>query len=210
MAQPGSVAFLKLYDFPQSPNCRKVRIYLAEKGLIVPLQPVNLLAGEQRSPEFLHHNPFGAVPILELDDGAVIPESLAIIEYLEEQHPQPPLLGTTPLSRALIRAWERRCELGIVLQATRRFLHSSQFFASRIVQNPQVVEEAAQGLRERLTLFDSQLRDHEWVAGAFSLADITLLTGIDFAAISGFTLDPAWLHLNRWYTAMRARPSATA
>jgi glutathione S-transferase len=201
---------MKLYDFPQSPNCRKVRIYLAEKGLTVPLHPVNLLAGEQRSSEFLRRNPFGAVPILELDDGAVIPESLAIIEYLEERHPQPPLLGTEPLGRARVRAWERRCELGVVLQATRRFLHSSPFFASRVVQSPQVVDEAAQVLRDRLFLIDIQLRDHEWVTGAFSLADITLLTGIDFAAVSGFTLEPAWLHLSRWYAAMRARPSAAA
>ena len=201
---------MKLYDFPQSPNCRKVRIYLAEKGLTVPLQPVNLLAGEQRSPEFLRRNSFGAVPILELDDGAVIPESLAIIEYFEEQYPQPPLLGIEPLGRTLVRAWERRCELGVALQATRRFLHSSPFFASRVVQNPQVVEEAAQVLRERLALIDAQLRDHEWVAGVFSLADITLLIGLDFAAVSGFTLDSAWSHLTRWYAAMRARPSAEA
>ena len=201
---------MKLYDFTQSPNCRKVRIYLAEKGLSVPLHSVNLLAGGQRSPEFLQRNPFGAVPILELDDGVVIPESLAIIEYLEEQHPRLPLLGADPLDRALVRAWERRCELGVVLQATRRFLHSSPFFASRVVQNPQVIDEAARVLRERLTLIDTQLRDHEWVAGPFSLADITLLTGIDFAAVSGFTLDPAWLHLSRWYAAMRARPSTAA
>jgi glutathione S-transferase len=201
---------MKLYDFPQSPNCRKVRIYLAEKGLSIPLQPVNLMSGEQRSPEYLRRNLFGAVPILELDDGTVIPESLAIIEYLEEIAPQPPLLGTEPVGRALIRAWERRCELGVVLQATRRFFHSSPYFASRVVQNPQVVEEAAQVLRERLTLIDTQLRDHEWLAGNFSLADITLLTGIDFAAVSGFTLDPAWQHVNRWYAAMRARPSAAA
>jgi glutathione S-transferase len=201
---------MKLYDFPQSPNCRKVRIYLAEKGLSVPLQPVNLLAGEQRAPEFLRRNPFGAVPILELEDGAVIPESLAIIEYLEEQHPEPPLLGTEPLGRALIRAWERRCEFGVGLQATRRFLHSNPFFASRVVQNPQVVEEAAQVLRDRLTLINTQLRDHEWIAGAFSLADITLFTGVAFAAGSGFMLDPAWVHLSRWHAAMQARPSAAA
>src|SRR5262245_11738661 len=129
---------MKLYDFPQSPNCRKVRIYLAEKGLQVPLRPVNLLAGEQRTPEFLRRNPFGAVPILELDDGTVIPESLTIIEYFEELHPEPSLLGTTPLTRALVRAWERRAELGVVLQGTRRFLHSSPFFATRVEQNPKV------------------------------------------------------------------------
>jgi glutathione S-transferase len=201
---------MKLYDFPQSPNCRKVRIYLAEKSLTVPFQPVNLLAGEQSSPEFLRHNPFGAVPILQLDDGTVIPESLAIIEYFEELHPEPPLLGTTPVSRALVRAWERRCELGVFLQATRRFFHSSPFFATRVKQNPQVVEEAGQVLRARLGLLNDQLRQHEWVAGAFSLADITLFTGVDFAAASGFTLDPAWTHLHRWQAVMQQRPSAAA
>ncbi len=201
---------MKLYDYPQSPNCRKVRLYLAEKGLSVPLQPVNLLTGEQRSSDFLQRTPFGAVPILELDDGTVIPESLAIIEYLEELHPQPPLLGTDPLSRALARAWERRCELGVFLQATRRFFHSSPYFAARVEQNPKVVEEAGQVLRARLALINEQLKDHEWVAGPFSLADLTLLAGIDFAAASQFTLDPTWTHLGRWYEAMKKRPSATA
>jgi glutathione S-transferase len=199
---------MKLYDFPQSPNCRKVRMYLAEKHLTVALQPVNLLAGEQRAPEFLQRNPLGAVPILELHDGSVIPESLAIIEYFEELHPEPALLGKGPFARALVRAWERRCELGVFLQATRRFLHSSPFFASRVQQNPQVVEEAGQVLRERLKLLNEQLKDHEWIAGSFSLADITLFTGIDFAAASQFTLDPAWTHLQRWYAAMQQRPSA--
>jgi len=201
---------MKLYDYPQSPNCRKVRLYLAEKGLTVPLQPVNLLTGEQSSPEFLRRNPFGAVPILELDDGTVIPESLAIIEYCEELHPEPPLLGTDPLTRALVHAWERRCELGVFLQATRRFLHGSPFFAARVEQNPQVVEEAGQVLRTRLALINAQLKDHEWVAGPFSLADLTLLAGVDFAAASQFTLDPAWTHLGRWYEAMKRRPSAAA
>jgi glutathione S-transferase len=201
---------MKLYDYPQSPNCRKVRLYLAEKGLRVPLQPVNLLTGEQRSSDFLQRNPFGAVPILELDDGTVIPESLVIIEYLEELHPEPPLLGTDPLSRALVRTWERRCELGVFLQATRRFFHSSPYFAARVEQNPKVVDEAGQVLRARLALINEQLKDHEWLAGPFSLADLTLLAGIDFAGASQFTLDPTWTHLGRWYEAMKKRPSATA
>jgi len=201
---------MKLYDFPQSPNCRKVRMYLAEKGLSVPLQRINLLAGEQSSPEFLGRNPFGAVPILELDDGTAIPESLVIIEYFEELYPEPPLLGQDPLTRALVRAWERRCELGVFLQATRRFLHSSPFFATRVEQNPKVVQEAGQVLRNRLSLINDQLKDHDWVTGSFSLADMTLLAGIDFAAASQFTLDPAWTHLGRWYAAIRQRPSAAA
>jgi glutathione S-transferase len=201
---------MQLYDFPQSPNCRKVRIYLAEKGRQIPLHPVNLLAGEQRSAEFLRRNPFGAVPILELDDGTVIPESLAIIEYCEERYPEPPLLGRDMLNRALVRAWERRAELGVILQGTRRFLHSSPFFATRVEQNAQVVEEAGRVLRERLALFDAQLSNQEWVAGQFSLADITLLVGVEFAAASQFALDPSWTSLSRWYEAMKQRPSAKA
>ncbi len=202
---------MQLYDHPVSPNCRKVRVYCAEKGLQVPLRPVDLLGSEQRTPEFLQRNPFGAIPILELDDGTIVPESLAIIEYLEELHPAPPLLGENPLTRALVRSWERRCELGVIIQGTRRFLHSSPYFAARgVEQNPKVVEEAGGVLKARLSLMNAHLKDREWLTEAFSLADITLLVGLDFIAKSQFQLDPAWTHLLRWYEQMKQRPSAAA
>lgn len=202
---------MQLYDHSLSPNCRKVRVYCAEKGLQLALRPVDLLGGEQRGPEFLQRNPFGAIPILELDDGTVIPESLTIIEYLEELHPAPPLLGHDPLGRALIRAWERRAELGVILQGTRRFLHSSPYFAARgVEQNPKVVEEAGGVLRSRLSLFDAHLQHSEWLTPTFSLADISLMVGIDFIAQSDFQLDPAWTHLTRWYETIKQRPSAGA
>jgi len=98
----------------------------------------------------------------------------------------------------------------VFLQATRRFLHASPFFATRVEQNPKVVQEAGQVLRNRLSLINDQLKDHEWVTGSFSLADITLLAGIDFATASQFTLEPAWTHLGRWDAAIRQRPSAAA
>ena len=202
---------MQLYDHSLSPNCRKVRVYCAEKGIQLVLRPVDLLGGEQRGPEFLQRNPFGAIPILELDDGTVIPESLTIIEYLEELHPAPPLLGYDPLSRALVRAWERRAELGVILQGTRRFLHSSPYFAARgVEQNPKVVEEAGGVLRGRLSLFDAHLQHSEWLTENFSLADISLMVGIDFIAQSDFPLDPAWTHLTRWYETIKQRPSAGA
>lgn len=185
-------------------------MYLAEKGLTVPLQPLDLFTGQQASSEFLRRNPFGAVPILELDDGAIIPESLAIIEYFEELHPEPSLLGHNPLERALVRAWDRRCELGVFLQATRRFFHSSPFFATRVRQNPQVVEEAGQVLQNRLELINHQLQNRDWVVGTFSLADITLFVGIEFAAVTHFMLDPTWAHLGRWYETIKKRPSIMA
>ncbi len=201
---------MHLYDFPQSPNCRRVRMYLAEKGLPLPLKPLDLLSGEQRTSAFLHKNPFGTVPLLALDDGAVIAESLAIIEYLEELHPDPPLFGATPFEHARVRAWERRAEFGVLLQGTRRFLHTSPFFAARVEQSPKVVAEAGQVLSERLSLFDTHLQDNEWLAGACSVADITLFVAIEFAAMSNFQLDPAWEHVQRWYSAIRKRPSAQA
>lgn len=202
---------MQLYDHSLSPNCRKVRVYCAEKGIQLALRPVDLLGGEQRGPEFLQRNPFGAIPILELDDGTVIPESLAIIEYLEELQPAPSLLGHDPLSRALVRAWERRAELGVILQGTRRFLHSSPYFAERgVEQNPKVVEEAGGVLRARLSLFDAHLQHSEWLTEDFSLADISLMVGIDFIGQSDFQLDSAWTHLARWYETMQQRPSAGA
>lgn len=202
---------MQLYDHPLSPNCRKVRVYCAEKGLSPALRPVDLLGGEQRRPEFLQRNPFGAVPILELDNGTVIPESLAIIEYLEELQPSPPLLGRDPLSRALVRVWERRAELGVILQGTRRFLHSSPHFAARgVVQNTAVVKEAGEVLTARLSLINAHLQHSEWLSSTFSLADISLMVGIDFIAESQFYPDPAWAHLARWYEAITQRPSAKA
>ena len=199
---------MQLYDFPQSPNCRRVRIYLAEKGLKIPLKAVDLLSSEQRKQDFLQRNPFGAVPMLELDDGSVIPESLAIIEYLEELHPEPPLFGTTPFERAQARVWERRAEFGILLQGTRRFLHSNPYFASRVEQSPKVVEEAGKVLTERLSLFNDHLEANEWLAGPFSVADIMLFVAVEFAARSDFQLDSTWAHLQRWYGAVKKRPSA--
>jgi glutathione S-transferase len=190
---------MKLYlDTGRAPNPRKVRIYLAEKGLNVPTQELNLRAGEQRSPEFLKMNLFAGVPILELDDGTVIPESLAIIEYLEEIYPEPPLIGKDPVSRALVRAWERRCEIGVYLSASRMALSKGE-----------VSEHAKRTLVARLALVNDGLQGREWVAGQFSIADITLLIGLDTASRGQFTLDPAWTNLRRWYEAMKARPSAS-
>lgn len=186
-------------DTGRAPNPRKVRVYLAEKGLTLPTKELDLRAGEQRSPEFLRKNPFAGVPILELDDGTVIPESLTIIEYLEELYPAPPLIGTDPVSRALTRAWERRCEIGVYLPASRMVLSKGE-----------VSEHARRTLLARLALVDGGLEGREWVAGRFSIADITLFIGLETAHRGQFALDPTWANLGRWYQAMKARPSATA
>jgi glutathione S-transferase len=184
-------------DTKRAPNPRKVRIYLAEKGLDLPVQQLDLRAGEQRAPEFLKKNSFAGVPILELDDGTVIAESLAIMEYLEEIYPNPPLIGADPVTRALVRMWERRCEIGVYLPASRMILSKGE-----------VSEHARKTLVARLALINDGLQGREWVAGHFSIADIMLLIGLDTAHHGGqFTLDPAWTNVSRWYEKMKARPS---
>jgi glutathione S-transferase len=186
-------------DTKRAPNPRKMRIYLAEKGLDLPVKQLDLRAGEQRTPEFLKKNPFAGVPILELDDGTVIAESLAIMEYLEEIYPNPPLIGADPVTRALVRMWERRIEIGVYLPASRMVLSKGE-----------VSEHARKTLVARLGLVNDGLQGREWVAGHFSIADIMLLIGLDTAHHGGqFTLDPAWTNVSRWYEKMKARPSAS-
>ncbi len=186
-------------DTKRAPNPRKLRIYLAEKGLSLPVKQLDLRAGEQRTPEFLKKNPFAGVPILEPDDGTVIAESLAIMEYLEEIYPEPPLIGADLVTRALVRMWERRIEIGVYLPASRMVLSKGE-----------VSEHARKTLVARLALVNDGLQGREWVAGHFSIADIMLLIGLDTAHHGGqFTLDPAWTNLSRWYERMKARPSAS-
>jgi glutathione S-transferase len=186
-------------DTKRAPNPRKMRIYLAEKGLDLPVKQLDLRAGEQRTPEFLKKNPFAGVPILELDDGTVIAESLAIMEYLEEIYPNPPLIGADPVTRALVRMWERRIEIGVYLPASRMVLSKGE-----------VSEHARKTLVARLGLVNDGLQGREWVAGHFSIADIMLLIGLDTAHHGGqFALDPVWTNVSRWYEKMKARPSAS-
>ena len=112
---------MKLYDFPLAPNPRKLRVYLAEKGIEIPKVRVDLTRGEQNTPEFLAKNPTGGLPVLELDDGSCLRESLAIIEYLEELHPEPPMIGRAPFERARVRALERTADLGLLIGVARVF-----------------------------------------------------------------------------------------
>ena len=185
-------------DTSRAPNPRKMRIYLAEKNLTLPIKELNLRAGEQRTPEFLQKNPFAGVPILELDDGTVIAESLAIMEYLEELYPNPPLIGADPITRALVRMWERRCEIGVYLAASRMALNKGE-----------VSEHARKTLVARLALVNDGLTGRDWLAGQFSIADIMLFIGLETAHHGQFALDPAWTNVSRWYAAIKARPSVS-
>ena len=137
---------MKIYDFVGAPNPKKLRVYLAEKGINIASQPVNIVTGENRQPEFLKKNPLGGLPVLELDDGSQLTESLTIMEYLEELNPKPPMIGTTAIERARVRELERICELGVLSSVAQVFQNTHPFMAGRLKQSP----DAAENARNRL------------------------------------------------------------
>jgi len=202
---------MKLYDFAMAPNPKKVRVYLAEKGLSLPLEQVNIAAGESRTPDFLKKNPLGGVPVLELDDGSYLTESLVIIEYLEELHPSPPMIGTTPLERARVRELERIAELGIMQRVGTIFQNTSPFFADRIKQSADAAEVARNQLNTALKVLDTRIGKNPFVAGIRpSIADCTLLVASEFAEFGQVVLDPSCTNVARWLHDFKQRPSAQA
>src|SRR3954453_5234876 len=173
---------MKLYD-SIGPNPRVVRMFLAEKGIEMPKQTVDLRGGENRQEEHLKRNPHGQMPALELDDGSYLCEITAICEYLEEKHPDPPMIGSTPEQRAECRMWTRRVDLNICepLLNGFRFAEGLKLFQKRIL----CVPEASPGLKkiaaDRVRWLDGQLAGKDYLCGSrFTLADILLYCGLDF------------------------------
>ena len=201
---------MKIHDFPFAPNPRKLRTYAAEKGLEIPYVIVNLAKGEHREEEFLAKNPFGAVPLLELDDGSFLNESLVIIEYLEELHPEPPMIGRTPEQRARTRRLERIAENG-VLNKVAQYVHNTKSPLGK-PPNPEKANEALELMQKPLEVLDAELARHEFVAGdAPTIADCTLFAACEFATFAELdvpAVGPGFAHLRRWLEAFRARPSA--
>jgi len=202
---------VKLYDSTMAPNPRRVRIFLAEKGIEVPTVQIDIGKAENRQPPFLAKNPMGGVPILELDDGTIIAESVAICRYFEETQPEPPLMGVDAQDRALVEMWQRRMELEIATPIMGTFRNTHDFFKGRIPQVPEYGAILKDSAFKRLEWIDSELADRPFVAGErFTIADITLLVGIDFGRVSKISIQPDQKHLSRWYEAVSSRPSAKA
>jgi glutathione S-transferase len=202
---------MKIYDFAGAPNPKKLRTYLAEKGIAVPIEQVDVIGGENRRPEFLAKNPLGGLPVLELDDGSHLTESLAIIEYLEELRPEPPMIGRTPLERARTREAERICELGVLGSVATIFQNTHPFFAARVKQSPEAAENARGRLENALRVLDDRLARTTFVAGeAPTIADCTLLAALEFAAFGGIDVPARFEHVHRWHQAFKQRPSALA
>lgn len=203
---------MKLYS-SMGPNPRLVRLFMAEKGLNIETVPVDLLAGENRKEPFLNKNPAGQLPALELDDGTVISETVAICEYLEELQPQPALIGSSAQERAETRMWTRRIDLKICepLGSGFRFAEGARLFESRM----RIIPEAAPGLKavaqDGLKWLDGQMAGKEFVCGKrLTLADLMLFAFIDFGHGVGQNIDPGCTQLLAWYERMKQRPSAAA
>jgi glutathione S-transferase len=202
---------MKIHDSRTAPNPRRVRIFLAEKGVSVPFEEVDIVKADNRAPEFRRKNPLGTLPVLELDDGTCIAESVAICRYFEELHPEPPLMGTDARDRALVEMWQRRMELEVFLPITQVFRNSHPFFAGRIPQVPEYGEVCRRAAEARLEWLDGVLAQREFIAGErYTIADITALCGIDFGRVSKIRIQPEHANLARWHAAVSARPSAQA
>lgn len=195
------------------PNPRVVRMFMAEKGIEVPKVEIDLVKGENRQEPYLSKNPHGQMPALELDDGSAVCEITAICEYLEDTHPNPPLIGSTPKEKAEARMWTRRIDLNICEPMANgfRFSQGLQLFKDRIVTVPEAAEGLKKIARDRLKWLDGQMAGKDFVCGKrFTLADILLYVFIDFGASVGQPLDPENKNLAAWLARVKARPSASA
>jgi glutathione S-transferase len=203
---------MKLYDGGRAPNPRRVRVFLAEKGLTVPVEQVDLGKMAHKSPGYTAINPLQRVPALELDDGTIITESIAICRYFEVLKPEPPLFGTGAKDSALVEMWQRRVEFHLLGPVSQVFRHSHP--AMKEMEVPQVpawAESNKPRVAEFLALLDSELKDRRYVAGErYSVADITGLIAIDFMKPAKLAVPDTLDHLKRWYTEVSARPSAQA
>ncbi|WP_018719532.1 glutathione S-transferase family protein [Arhodomonas aquaeolei] len=208
-----------LHTYHGAPSPRRVHIYLAEKGLDVAMQEVDLRAGEQLGDDFLRVNPQGTVPVLELDDGTCIGDSNAICAYFEALHPEPSLTGTDARSQGVIRAWDRWVEFEGYFAVMEAFRNRLPGFRDHALPGPHpvpqieaLVERGTQRYRNFLADLDARLAERPFVAGdAFSIADITALVTVDFAARAlEIPPDDTLPHVRQWHERVSARPSASA
>jgi len=203
---------MKFYN-SMGPNPHVVRMFIAEKGLKIPSEDVDLMAGDNRKSAHLARNPHGQMPALELDDGSFVSEILAICEYLEDTHPTPPLIGGNPKEKAEARMWTRRVDLNICEPMANgfRFSQGLRLFKDRIVTVPEAADGLKKMAQDRLNWLDGQLENREFICGKrFTLADILLYCFLEFGNAVGQPLNPDNKHVAAWFARVKARPSSTA
>lgn len=210
---------MKLHEFALAPNPRRVRMFLAEKSVTIPTVQVNTRERQQFSPEFVRINPFSVVPVLELDDGTFIGESVAICRYLEALHPAPPLMGRDAKDAAIVEMWNRRAEIHGMQAAGEVVRNAEPMFADRGVEGapdgfpqiPALVERGRKRLARFFTWWDQQLATSPFVAGHhFTIADITSFVTIEFAKRANIVIPPECSNVARWHERVAGRASASA
>ena len=203
---------MKLYDGGRAPNPRRVRVFLAEKGIKVPTEQVDLGKLQQRSDAYTAINPMQRVPALVLDDGTVITESIAICRYFEALYPDPPLFGRGALDIALVEMWQRRVELHLLLPVSNVFRHLHP--AMKQMEDPQVAEWGEANKSRVVTflqILDGELKNRTYVAGAgYTVADITAMIAVDFMRVSKLSVPDDLGNVRRWHESVAHRPSAAA
>lgn len=203
---------MQLYEDKRAPNPRRVRIFLAEKGVDVERRQIDIMTGEHKTPEMLRLNPSARVPFLRLDDGAVIAETVAICRYVDALQPDPPLFGVGAREIALVEMWQRRIENDLLVPVMQTFRHTNPKMAA--LENPQLPEWGEINRIRAETMLDrleARLGETPFVAAdRFTIADITALCTVDFMRVARFAIGPARPALARWHVAVSARPSAAA
>ena len=209
---------MKLYDCTTAPSPQRVRIFLAEKGVDVPLVQVNLREGEQLGDAFRKINPDCTVPVLELDDGTTISEIFAICQYLESRYPEPALMGRTPLEQAMVSMWNAKIEQQGLAALAEAMRNRAKGMRDRALPGPlnlaQIPELVERGRKRAMAFFDrldGQLKENAFVTGPdFTLADITAYVMIEFAGWSRISITVSQPNLRRWYDSVSERPSTSA
>lgn len=203
---------MKIHEMRVAPNPRRVRIFLAEKGVPMEYVQVDLNSGEHLDEAFRKKNPMAKVPVLELDDGSYLSETMAICRYFEELHPEPPLLGGSPLERAQIEMWQRQVEFFFFVPSGMCYQHTSGVFAKFRRTFPEWGEANRRGASRYFDFLNGHLADRPFIAGeTFSVADITALCTIDFnKRANQLFIQPEQTNLDRWYREVSSRPSARA
>jgi glutathione S-transferase len=203
---------MKVYDTPLAPNPRRVRWLMAEKGITdVEVVTLNLMEGDHKTPDYVARAGLPNVPMLEMDDGTCITESLAICRYLESRYPEPNLFGRTPEEVAVIEMWTRRAEMMIATPLMIGVRHTHPAMGRLEQQVPVIGEHNIESGRRALKLLDRRLSESEWLGGdRLTIADIVAFVGIDFGRMIKFRAPEDLTHVARWAEVMRARPAARA
>lgn len=200
-----------LHDLSAGMHPRRVRIFMAEKGLSITRREVDAASGANAKPDFLRLNPLGRLPVLELDDGSAIAESLAICRYLEALHPQPPLMGRTPRESAQIEMWTLRMDHELSQPIAMAFVHSGDFYRGRVEQVPEVARWAHGRALQTMAWLDGELAGRSHIAGEdYTLADIVAQCACVLGKAVGLRIQPEMPHLSRWFAQVSARPTARA